>query len=161
MTASTGRSFWSLTRKVTFAVAAAIVVCVAVVAAALSQTASETRRAGFVDSAASISALVAQSMGGAVRFAKTDQVETQLTTFIETQNGRVGWAAAYSKSGERVGGVGAPGAEATALASQALEAGAPQSSADGLTRAEIVRFGKKNSVGGALVVSWSDAALIA
>ncbi|MEM1360394.1 MAG: methyl-accepting chemotaxis protein [Pseudomonadota bacterium] len=117
---------------------------------------AEVAIAGLQKKAEQVSGLVAGSAGGAIKFGKTDILDTLFVDTIGNSNGAAVGASALNLEGSTVASSGEVMTGDTAsLAKSAIETETTVASKDGLTLAAPARFGKNNDIVGAIVITWS------
>lgn len=113
-----------------------------------------------------VTSLLAQQLGGAIKFGNLPVLEQNLEGVIAQAQPDLAGSLVVNGAGELLlsqtsSMSGAQDMEpAQALAAAALQTGEMQQSADGLTVAYLVRFGDAGDIVGAVVTSWSDAAIM-
>ncbi|MGE5198512.1 MAG: methyl-accepting chemotaxis protein, partial [Rhodospirillaceae bacterium] len=117
---------------------------------------------GLGAKAEAVTRAIAAPAGGAIRFGRTETVDTELRRLIGADDGAAVAALVLDVEGERLLEEGeADAAVSTALAAVAQEAIATGATArDGFMIAQPVTFGDSNAVVGAVAIAWSpDGAL--
>ena len=152
-----------LGRRIALAFALGAILLTALFAALSMQAQSRLASEVFARSVSQLADLTARDMGGAVKFAKTEIIEETLVHLSEANGRAFGGARVVNAAGETLDEVGVlTGAPAAAaLLARTLETGEPGASADGLTQARAVCFGKGQDIVGAILVSWTDAVIVA
>ncbi len=146
--------------RLSLALAAAIVTTAAVLSAAAGWTMSRDAHESYASHGAHATGLFATTVGGAVKFRKPEDLTASFAALVESTEGDVAWAAAYSAEGELIASYPADaGSGAADAAGEAVASGAQISFDDGLGHAAPALFGRDNDVVGAVVVGWSDAKL--
>ena len=124
----------------------------------------ETRdaaQAEFRSNAHSITALMAASLGGAVKFGKDDILGEQFGTFLETHPEAAVAVRAVNADGETIVEAGVEGVVDQQVLAEVIASGEARLIGDGALIIAPVRFGRDNGVVGALAITWSDAAVLA
>ena len=120
-------------------------------------------RSSFIATAERTTDLLSQTLGGAVRFAKADHIGAALDAFRTGQEGSIAWMAVVD-AGEAplvVRGV-AFELEASEIARVAAPVlGSGERVVSGTVTGAPIRLGPENAVVGAVVIGWSDAAVVA
>jgi methyl-accepting chemotaxis protein len=117
---------------------------------------------GLRAKAEAVTRAIAAPAGGAIRFGRTETVETELGRLFEAEDGAAVAALVVDGQGqtllEQGEGAGALSAALAAVAQEAFATGATAS--DGFLIAQPVTFGESNAIVGAVAIAWSpDEAL--
>lgn len=140
--------------------------CTAIVSASL-QYSSFTSARNLTDDGVrlrggAVTQLIAQQVGGALKFSKSDVIDRLFFDAISNSQGAAVSAAAISMDGTLLAshGENLEINEAMAeLAVAALADGEPKRSADGFLVVAPVLFGKKNETVGTIAIQWSSATM--
>ncbi len=123
-------------------------------------TAERVAETGVRNQAVRVTSLVADQTGGGIKFQKADSVDEIIETLMTDSGGVAIGSVATDLQGDILGSAGETGSGALeALAASAAASGELAVSEDGFTVAAPVRFGKDNTVVGAVAAQWTPAPL--
>ena len=112
--------------------------------------------------AGEVTTLIAKQSGGALKFGKTDFFDGLFTYAFDGADGAATSGSVFLAGGEILsthGDASAFGDGLDLLVQQALRTGEPVRSADGFTAVSPVRFGKDDTIVGAVAMHWTSALL--
>ncbi len=152
------RSRLGLGQKLAITAGLTLIAVVGIVASVAIHLQSTALRQAFFDSAERTTGLVASTLGGALRFGKTDLLEVALADFRAGQEDAIAWIVVSDASGANVLRqelIETP-SEASLAQGLAAFASAEGSALIGSMTVAPVRFGPENDVVGGLLIGWSD-----
>ena len=152
----------TLQMKVATFVAASIFTCAFVMMGFSAFGMKQQLQADIKADSAIVGALLAENSAGALRFKKADALSGNLAAVQTASNSYLGSAVAFSAAGEFIASHDTELAEfpAPGNLSEVLESGEAHFDETTLVHVVPVIFGKKNTTAGAIVLSWSEAAIL-
>ncbi len=157
------RSGFGLGQRLALFVGFALTMAIGVVAAIVFAGQVRATQAAFAETGARATNLLSRTLGGAVRFAKTENIDPALTDFIAGQETDIAWMAVVDPTGRPITSRalhGAPDAATLAEAMTRVASSGDDVRLDGVTAAPV-RFGPEDAIVGGLIVSWSDERVLA
>jgi len=157
------RSGFGLGQRLALFVGFALTMAIGVVAAIVFAGQVRATQAAFAETGARATNLLSRTLGGAVRFAKTENIDPALTDFIAGQETDIAWMAVVDPTGRPIASRalhGAPDAATLAEAMTRVASSGDDVRLDGVTAAPV-RFGPEDAIVGGLIVSWSDERVLA
>lgn len=148
-----------LARRIALGIAAGALLMTAALTVISMRLESRLATGIFTDGSSQVTELSAASLGGAVRFGKTEIVEERLIELAEANAAAFAGAAVFDAEGQPLARAGASAETAGMrdMLDAVLEDGRSRSADGGLLQVMPVRFGRDASVVGALAVHWTDA----
>ncbi|MFK7943277.1 MAG: hypothetical protein AB8B85_10250, partial [Paracoccaceae bacterium] len=151
------RSFVSLQGRITILIAGLMVAMVSVLFAVTSWSIFHEAKTAMKQQSALTSSLLAENIAGAVRFGKTDNVQTVLQRLFDNAGGQLESVITLDKQGSVFIAI-SQNPEIAAAEKEGQNAMTTESgvfSSEAMLHATPLVFGKKNEIVGAVVLAWS------
>ncbi|MEM7211939.1 MAG: hypothetical protein AAF479_08605, partial [Pseudomonadota bacterium] len=149
----------SIQAKVAGFVSAAILVTAFIVMAFSAFLLAQQIRSDIRVQSQSLGGLIAENAAGGIRFKKVDVLGASFKALEESSGSMLGWAAAYDVEGKLIVATTDSAPAVPDGLSEVIESGVEAFDTEAMSHIVPVRFGKKEQIVGAIVMSWSNEAI--